>query len=156
ESRRTLADFPSMPLPQINWEEQVENHLIVEHLSYDCVQERNALLARLPHLNQEQASAYQRIIEAVEAQRGSLFFLNGPAGTGKTFVYNTICHKVRSEGWIVLCVASSGIAALLLQGGRTSHSMFKIPVENITDELTCLIPKQSCLAQLIREVRIII
>lgn len=47
------------------------------------------------------------------------FFLNGPGGTGKTFVYNTVCNTIRSKGWIALCAASSGIAAL---------SMFKIPL----------------------------
>lgn len=59
-----------------------------------------------------------------------MFFLNGPGGTGKTFVYNTVVHKVRSEGWIALCVASSGVASLLLHGGPTSHSMYYLPVSN--------------------------
>lgn len=87
---------------------------------------------------------------------GQLFFLDGPGGTGKTFVYNTVCHKIRSEGWIVLCVASSGIAALLLRGGRTAHSMFKIPVENLTDESHCAIMKEGLLAGLLRITRLII
>jgi hypothetical protein len=33
----------------------------------------------------------------------------------------------------VLCVASTGIAALLLPNGRTSHTQFKIPI-NLTDD----------------------
>ena len=36
----------------------------------------------------------------------------------------------------VICVASSGIAALLLPGGTTSHSRFKIPLQ-VTDDTTC-------------------
>ena len=48
--------------------------------------------------------------------------------------------KLQSEGKIVLAVASCGIAALLLQGGRTTHSRFRIPI-NITDESTCEINK---------------
>lgn len=36
----------------------------------------------------------------------------------------------------VLCCASFGIAALLLPGGRTSHSRFKIPLE-ITESSMC-------------------
>ncbi|KAL5704116.1 hypothetical protein ACHQM5_022589 [Ranunculus cassubicifolius] len=56
------------------------------------------------------------------------FFINGAAGTGKTFLYNTIATQHRSEGKIVVMVASSGIASLLLNGGRTTHSTFKIPL----------------------------
>ena len=44
--------------------------------------------------------------------------------------------KLQSEGKIVLAVVLCGIAALLLQGGRTTHSRFRIPI-NITDESTC-------------------
>ncbi|XP_026459723.1 uncharacterized protein LOC113360429 [Papaver somniferum] len=66
---------------------------------------------------------------SVERRGGSKFFLNGSAGTGKTFVYNTITASCRLKGDIVLTVASSGIASLLLEGGRTAHSTFKIPIE---------------------------
>uniref|UniRef100_A0A6N2MZ70 ATP-dependent DNA helicase n=1 Tax=Salix viminalis TaxID=40686 RepID=A0A6N2MZ70_SALVM len=37
-------------------------------------------------------------------------------------------HLIRSEGLIVLAVASSGITSLLLSGDRTAHSRFKIPL----------------------------
>jgi type II secretory ATPase GspE/PulE/Tfp pilus assembly ATPase PilB-like protein len=50
------------------------------------------------------------------------FFVNGPGGTGKTFLYNTLLSTVRSSGDIAVAVASSGIAALLMKGGRTAHS----------------------------------
>ena len=46
------------------------------------------------------------------------------------------------------CVASSGIASLLLIGGRTSHSAFKIPL-NINESSVCAIPRNSDLAKLI-------
>ena len=74
----------------------------------------------------------------------------GPAGTGKTFLYNCLCSYLRARGKIVLCVASSGIAAQLLPGGRTAHLRFKIPLSNaaITG---CNITSNSALAQLIRK-----
>ena len=56
---------------------------------------------------------------------------------------------------IVLCVASSGIAALLLPGGRTSHSMFKIPL-NSNDTSFCTFRKQDMRADLLRETSLII
>ena len=57
-----------------------------------------------------------------------LFFVDGPGGTGKTFLYKTLLATVRARGDIALAVASSGIAALLLEGGRTAHSRLKIPI----------------------------
>ena len=57
-----------------------------------------------------------------------MFFLYGHGGTGKTFVYKTIMSFLRSRGEIVLAVASSRIASLLLLGGRTTHSRFRIPL----------------------------
>jgi len=153
--RKRLQDFPDMPLPERDWEGVAENTLIGEQLNYDRDHERNLAEERLAQLNSEQLDAYNQIISSVESQAGQTFFLNGPGGTGKTFVYNTICNSVRSRGWIALCVASSGIASLLLCGGRTAHSMFKIPL-SLDPDSTCPIRKEGRLAALIRSTRLII
>jgi hypothetical protein len=52
-------------------------------------------------------------------------------------------------------VASSGIASLLLCGGRTAHSMFKIPL-SLNPDSTCPIRKEGRLVALIRNTRLII
>jgi len=54
-----------------------------------------------------------------------------------------------------LAVASSGIAALLIQGGRTAHSKFRIPI-NITDESTCEIKQGTHLAELLKKTSLIL
>jgi hypothetical protein len=51
-------------------------------------------------------------------------------------LYNLLLAKVRREGDIALAVASSGIAALLLEGGRTAHSRFMIPATNLNETST--------------------
>jgi len=56
---------------------------------------------------------------------------------------------------IVLCVASSGIAALLLKGGTTAHSRFKIPLFCHEDSV-CNIPKNSDLAELMCKTDLVI
>lgn len=86
---------------------------------------------------------------------GKIFFLNGAAGTGKTFVYNTIAAKCRSLGHIVIAVASSGIASQLLDGGRTAHSTFGIPLD-VLENSVCGFSKQSLQAELFRETKLII
>ena len=94
-------------------------------------------------------TAYTTIMDSITNKKGKIFFLNGPGGTGKTFVYKTICHQVQGNGWIILAVASSGIAAILMEGGRTAHSVFKIPVDNLNSGSYCSIPKEGQLAKLL-------
>jgi ATP-dependent DNA helicase PIF1 len=107
-------------------------------------------------LNQDQRYAFNTIVTAVEHHpERAHFFLQGPAGTGKTFLYRCLCLYFRARSQIVLCVASSGIAALLLPGGTTAHSRFKIPLK-IEPTSTCAISKGSHLARLIRETTLII
>jgi nitrogenase subunit NifH len=69
-------------------------------------------------------------------KEGKLFFVYGSGGIGKTFVWTTLLSCLRGQGKIVLVVASSRIASLLLPGGRTAHSRFKILID-LHDESTC-------------------
>jgi ATP-dependent DNA helicase PIF1 len=91
---------------------------------------------------------------AVEAGDGGVYFLDGYGGTGKTFTINLTLAQARANGHIAIAVASSGIAAVLLDGGTTAHSRFKIPIE-IHAESTCNIPAQGHLAELIREAKLV-
>ncbi|GAU29925.1 hypothetical protein TSUD_148340 [Trifolium subterraneum] len=66
-------------------------------------------------------------------------------------VYDKIMERIR----IVLAVASSGIASLLIPGGRTTHSRFNIPF-NVNECSTCEIGTIDDLAHLIRRAKLII
>lgn len=83
------------------------------------------------------------------------FFIDGPAGTGKTFLYSVILAMVRADRNIAVAVASSGIAALLLEGGRTAHSRFKIPI-SVNETSTCNISLRTHLSQLLRDSKLIV
>ncbi|KAH7663239.1 DNA helicase protein [Dioscorea alata] len=90
-------------------------------------------------------STWQLLAEDIQyrlTKNGCFFFVYGHGGTVKTFLWNTIINGIRSEGKIVLAIASSGIASLLLHGGKTTHSRFKIRI-NIGEYSTCKIPKQT-------------
>lgn len=156
ESGHSLNDWPSMPQPQRNWDRYRINRLISEQLNYNQNEQLQYWRDNLPLLNNGQQDAYNQIVESVDNDDGRLFMLSGPGGTGKTFVYKVVCSKLRGEGSVVLCVASSGIAALLLPGGRTAHSMFKIPVEGLGPDSYCSIPKDGDRAELLRNTRCII
>ncbi|OBZ90426.1 ATP-dependent DNA helicase pif1, partial [Choanephora cucurbitarum] len=68
---------------------------------------------------------------------------------------NALCNYFRSQEEIVLCVASSGIASLLLSGGCTSHFRFKMPIA-INETSFCYITKKGHLADLLRSITLII
>jgi len=55
----------------------------------------------------------------------------------------------------VLAIASSGIASLLLLGGKTAHSRFKILID-LQDDSTCNITQQMKVAKLVRKADLII
>ncbi|KAI8554873.1 hypothetical protein RHMOL_Rhmol05G0130700 [Rhododendron molle] len=105
--------------------------------------------------NNAQCKAYDAITSSVLQNRGRIFFVSGGAGTGKTFLYNTIALKCRSLGHIVVTVASSGIASLLLVGGRTAHLTFCIPLD-VMENSICVFSKQSIHVELFRQTKLII
>jgi ATP-dependent DNA helicase PIF1 len=55
-----------------------------------------------------------------------LFFLDGPGGTSKMFLYNTLITVLQGQGKSVVAVASTGIASTLLSNGSTYHSKYKL------------------------------
>ena len=127
------TDFVGLPilmdqeLMPIEMNEQL-NQLIYEETHHDMT-EINQTLQNLQRLNAEQRNVFDTVKNVIHHDHhDNLFFLEGPGGTGKPFVYETIISQIRSENKIVLCVASSGIAASLLTGGRTAHRHFKISI----------------------------
>ncbi|XP_022875705.1 uncharacterized protein LOC111394171 [Olea europaea var. sylvestris] len=101
--------------------------------------------------NKEQRFAYNKVMEKVKNDSSGTFFIDGPGGTGKTFLYKALLTAVRGQHLIALATASSGVAVSLLPGGRTSHSRFKILLETI-GEVNCSVSKQSALGIMLKNV----
>jgi hypothetical protein len=106
-------------------------------------------------LNDDQRSAYESILNVMTNKENKLFFVYGSGGTGKTFVWTTLLSHLRRQGKIMLTVASSGIASLLLLGGKTAHSRFKISID-LHDESTCNITQLMKVAELVCKADLII
>jgi PIF1-like helicase len=68
----------------------------------------------------------------------AVFFIEGPAGTGKTTTYKAICDMTEARGKTVLCMAFTGSAACLLPNGRTCHNALKLPVPLNEDSISGL------------------
>ncbi|XP_076959291.1 uncharacterized protein LOC143635316 [Bidens hawaiensis] len=86
------------------------NPLMVEELSYDTETMNNEFNNLFDSLTDKQLGVYNEIMSA-------------------------LIDKKRLKGEVVLNVASSGIASLLLDGGRTAHSRFLIPINLIEDSI---------------------
>ena len=156
ERDKSLEQY-NLPLPVGHWQQELRsgsNRLIDEQRSYDIRLEAQHYIENEAKLNPQQRHVVQTVISAVEGGNGGVFFVQAAAGCGKTFVSNTLTHYFRREHKIVLCVASSGIASLLLIGGRTVHSRFKIPL--VLTDVSCTIKKGSPEAALCREAALII
>ena len=80
----------------------------------------------LSTMTPEQLVLFRDVISSVNEGRSFSVFLDGKAGTGKTHVIRTICSYLRSQQKIVIATATSAFAAQLYDGGRTTHSAFKV------------------------------
>lgn len=98
----------------------------------------------------------KEIADAILNQEKQCVFIDGPGGSGKTYLYNTINNILMGQGKKVLNVAWSGIAATLLPNGRTVHSAFGLPVPVDDVNRTSNIVVQSEAAQRLREIDTVI
>ncbi|XP_052750249.1 uncharacterized protein LOC128200537, partial [Galleria mellonella] len=124
---------------------------------YDSETLREMVDRTVPLLNQQQKYAYDTLMKVVNDGTGGFYFLDAPGGTGKTFLLSLILATIRSQNGIALALASSGIAATLLEGGRTAHSALKLPLNlQINETPTCNLSRNSAMAKVLQQTRLII
>ena len=148
-----------LPRPQRQWAEvggSIANRLVREQRAFDADELATHAAQNRAAMNEQQQFVFDTVSRAVDAASGGLFFLDGPGGTGKTFVQNTMLAHQRAQGRIALAVASTGIAATLLDSGTTAHSRFKIPVTTLDQDSTCAVPRCSDLAELLQSTSLIL
>jgi hypothetical protein len=152
---KSLDKYKRMPQPRYEIAPQYSNRFIADQLCYnkDEMERIHIQLSNL--LSDEQRVVYNQIVDSVESGSGGFFFLYGYGGTGKTFIWKTLSAGLRAKGYIVVCAASSGIASLLLPGGRTAHSSLNIPFL-INETSNCTFDKESDKAAMFRKAKLII
>src|SRR5947209_3278652 len=88
--------------------------------------------------------------------RTKLFFVNGKAGRGKTFVLDALIKRLRGEGRSVAVCGSTALSATLYPRGRTAHSLFGIPVTEDSSELHSRIVLHSSKANYLKGLDLIV
>ncbi len=71
---------------------------------------------------------------ALKILEASNLFITGGAGSGKTTLTRSIIEHSKKNGKKVACLASTGMAATLIEG-QTLHSFFDLGISNSQDEL---------------------
>ncbi|XP_076893090.1 uncharacterized protein LOC143545014 [Bidens hawaiensis] len=124
------------------------NRLIADESTYN-MEEEITIFYNLHHgLNPQQMEVFDYMLHSVDSGTSGVVFVFGSGGTGKKYLWKTLISCICACGQIVLSVASSGIASLLLPSGRIAHSLFKLPFD-LEKDSTCLIDFGSELAELL-------
>lgn len=121
----------------------------------DRIKSEKMVMTQIPLLNEEQRSIFSLIRDEYNNGQQSLKYIDGPGGTGKTFLLNTILHYFNSRGIDFVAVASSGVAAQLLLRGTTAHSGFGIPL-SLTSDSMCNLNGRDSLSKRLQIVDVII
>ncbi|XP_065321170.1 uncharacterized protein LOC135928643 [Gordionus sp. m RMFG-2023] len=116
-----------------------KRNLLVDDKKWEAFMEEASTFLMPIQLRQSFAFiSFDLIVQSIEnndfAQR--CFYIDGPGGSGKTFLYNTLMCYIRGRNQIVLPFATTGIAAILLKEGRTINSGFKLPIPIIDNSVS--------------------
>jgi hypothetical protein len=149
----SLLEFPTMP--QLDLDASVP-YILRAELNYDPVEQRNIVDRNSALFNDEQQTIYTEIIDQLNssAAEQSQFFIEGPGGCGKSFIFTTVLAYVRANGHMGLALSSTGISAALLPGGATAHSKLKLSLKPTNDSI-CNVPEGSAREQLIQNCKLI-
>ncbi|XP_015064677.1 uncharacterized protein LOC107009882 [Solanum pennellii] len=139
------------------------DHNFLEVGSSECREINEEMSVQIPpedfdaqsQLNPEQHHAFTKIMQTINAGTTAIFFVDGPGGTGKTYLYRALLANVRSRGMIGLATGTNSVAATILPGGRTAHSSLRSLFKTSESTMTNM-SKQSGVAKLIRKAKVII
>ena len=160
---KELASF-GLPQPSPEDLARVENItstdpvVIREEKDYHVDDLRAAVEETAEKFTEEQAAVFETVMAAVREGRPLCAFIDARGGCGKTFIINAILAAVRSletGGCVALAMATTGIAANLLDLGRTFHSRLKAPLTP-HEESTLQISGQSSLAKLVQMAKLLL
>ncbi|GBM08938.1 hypothetical protein AVEN_57477-1 [Araneus ventricosus] len=129
---------------------------IFRELSSDSDLLLNFVTQRESLLNTDLQAIYREILRRYRKSEDGVIFIDAPGGTRKTLLINVLFAKIRGEKNIALAVATSDIAATLMTGGQTAHSMLQIPIDLIQNEIpVCNIKKGSAETDVLQEAKVL-
>jgi hypothetical protein len=133
-------DVKTFPLPEIDEMYDDANGIPREIFEDASVEVDIDDVSLVNSLNPEQRDTYEEIVATIDSDKGGLFFMDGPSGTRKTFLYRSLLATLQSQNKLAMATATSGVATSIMPDGRTAHSCFNIPL-TIEDGSFCSFTK---------------
>lgn len=82
----------------------------------------------------EQAEVFDRLMSELDHPSDNrLYFLDGRAGRGKSFVCKALCQAARGSNRLVCIAGSTALSIREYPRGRTMHSLFKLSIESVSN-----------------------
>jgi hypothetical protein len=107
-------------------------------------------------LTNAQKIIFNKVLNAVKNENNDKYiFVDGPGGTGKSYLLNLLIDYFNKYDVTFLAVAWTGIAANLLKNGKTVHTTFKLPL-NITETSTCNVKPNTPYGLNIKSIKVLI
>ena len=160
---KDLEDFGLDPMSEVEKQTvaglvNIESVLIQEEMEYDIRELQTNVESVIATFTEDQKKIFDTVMKAVTENESCQIFIAARGGCGKTYLLNGILDAVRSsnsDGCIVLAMATTGIAAQLLNLGRTFHSRLKAPLHP-NENSTLNITKQSQLSKLVQKAKVLL
>ncbi|XP_076881486.1 uncharacterized protein LOC143529611 [Bidens hawaiensis] len=143
-----------MPFPNEDSIVASTNRFMNEEPAYDTQVMTDEFQRLFISLTAEQRDVYNEMMKANDPKKGVFSLCTVMEGRGKLFICKTLSVSIKSKAKIVLNAASSSIS-LLLEGGRTAHSRFLIPI-NLTEDSTCSITRNPDIRNIMSKTDLII
>ncbi len=83
----------------------------------------------------EQSEAYHKITQTLTDRRAGACFVDGPSGTGKSFLYNCLIAFAKVNRFSPLVMATTGLAASPING-ITVRKAFAVPIPCTEESLS--------------------
>jgi hypothetical protein len=109
---KSCSDF-GLPIPI--WSDIIDNDELI-------IDGKKLFEDMFKQLNDDQLLVFNEIVE----QKKMIHFIDGPGGSGKTFLYKTLIYYFNSIGKKIVSMAWTGIASILLPKGMTAHKTFRL------------------------------
>lgn len=130
----------------------LDRELIAE-TKHDKPEERAEAEKMIGLLYAEQKEAFTETNKLLDSDGEGLVFVDGPGGSGKSFLFEALVHHCRSRGEMAVACAWSGLAASQLPGGRTACSRFGLPVPLPESDVQCSVSATTAKGKLLKAAR---
>jgi hypothetical protein len=112
-----LEDF-DLPTPSVAFDQLETSRLLEVECEYNVEVLQAEVVMAIGSFNDGQRAAYNGVIDAYAAHQAKVIFIDGPGGTGKTYIENLILNAVHSCGDIALAVALQALFQFYFQEGE--------------------------------------